>query len=67
MLYYFGKYYTKNKIKDVESSLGTISEEQLKYKEELEKVYKSQANTIKMFEHMNSHEDWVPYNEFPES
>lgn len=67
MLYYFGKYYTKNKIKDVKSSLGTISEEQLKYKEELEKVYKSQANTIKMFEHMNSHEDWVPYNEFPES
>lgn len=61
-LYFFGKYYTKSAIGDVEDSLPCISEEQLRYKEELEKLYVSQAHVVDMFCHMNSHEDWICYN-----
>ncbi|MBR3281790.1 MAG: PIG-L family deacetylase [Ruminococcus sp.] len=62
-LYFFGKYYTKSKIGDVADSLPRISEEQLKYKENLEEIYKSQDYVVDMFCQMNPFEDWTCYNE----
>ena len=58
-LYYFGRYYTKTKIGDVDTSIPYITDEQLKFKEDLLTVYKSQSKTVDMFSHMNRHEDWV--------
>lgn len=58
-LYYFGRYYTKTKIGDVDASIPYITDEQLKFKEDLLTVYKSQSKTVDMFSHMNRHEDWV--------
>ena len=58
-LYYFGKYYKKDKIGEVSDSLDKLSVEQLKYKEDLLKLYESQSGTIKKLEHMNSFENWT--------
>ena len=62
-LYFFGKYYTKSKIGGVEDQLTRISDEQLEYKERLEKLYKSQSKVVDMFCQMNPYEEWTCYNE----
>ncbi|HRR76511.1 MAG: PIG-L family deacetylase [Ruminococcus sp.] len=62
-LYFFGKYYTKSQIGDVEDSLPRISQEQLEFKEKLEDIYKSQDYVVEMFCQMNPFEDWTCYNE----
>ena len=60
-LYYFGKYYTKSKIKKVEETLPKITEDILKQKLDLINVYKSQDFIKKMFGHMNRYENWEKY------
>ena len=60
-LYYFGKYYPKDKIESAAASLTPISPQQLSEKERLEKIYVSQKNTVAMFSHMNSFEMWEKY------
>jgi LmbE family N-acetylglucosaminyl deacetylase len=60
-LYYFGKYYTKKNIVDVEKDLKAISPSLVEKKEELLKVYKSQAKVVKKLIHMNKYEMWELY------
>ncbi|WP_124101187.1 PIG-L family deacetylase [Ruminococcus sp. Marseille-P6503] len=60
-LYCFGKYFKRSKLKDAESTLTPITAQQLTYKEELEKLYKSQSETIKKLSHMNEYEIWEEY------
>ena len=62
-LYFFGKYYTKDAIGAAKASLSPISDDQLAFKEETEKLYKSQKNTIAMFSQMNPYEEWTLYSE----
>ena len=62
-LYFLVKYYTKSKIGGVEDQLTRISDEQLEYKERLEKLYKSQSKVVDMFCQMNPYEEWTCYNE----
>lgn len=61
-LYFFGKYYNKTDILDVQDSMPRITEEQLKFKEDMLKLYTSQKNTIAMFNQMNPFEEWTLYD-----
>ena len=61
-LYFFGKYYTKSEIGDASASMQRITDEQLEFKENILKLYKSQSKTIDMFCHMNSFEEWQLYD-----
>ena len=61
-LYYFGKYYDKSEINDVADTMERITPEQLEFKENILKLYKSQANTIAMFCQMNPFEEWQLYD-----
>jgi len=61
-LYYFGEYYSKSKIGEVESTLIPISLELLEEKEEILKLYESQAKVVEDLSHMNKYEMWKRYN-----
>lgn len=61
-LYFFGKYYTKSEIGSVSDSMQRITDEQLEFKENILKLYKSQSKTIDMFCHMNPYEEWQLYD-----
>lgn len=60
-LYYFGKYYTKKKLVDVENELNSISPQLLEKKEEILKIYDSQSTIVKRLGHMNKYENWELY------
>ena len=60
-LYYFGKYYTKSKLKKVEDNLTRIDDELLTKKKVLINIYKSQDFIKRMFGHMNPYENWEKY------
>ena len=61
-LYYFGKYY---KAVDIEQAkdVPTVKEESLAKKEEMLKLYESQAKTVDNLSHMNPFEDWTKYED----
>lgn len=58
-LYYFGKYSKKTDIDEANKDVEKISDEALQKKEELLKLYKSQAKTVDKLSHMNPYEDWT--------
>ena len=61
-LYYFGKYYTKKKIKNYEQELTPIDPEKAKIKnEKLMEVYKSQYFIKDILGHMFNYEMWEKY------
>ena len=60
-LYYFGKYYNEEDIKD---SALKIKEENLEKKKELVKLYSSQSYSVNKFYHMLGYEDLIKYEEF---
>lgn len=60
-LWYFGKYYKSNEISEAMAELVPISQKQLEYKENLEKIYESQSETIEKLSHMNKYEVWTKY------
>lgn len=62
-LWYFGNYYKADKITEAMAELEPISNKQLEYKENLEKIYESQRETIEKFSHMNKYEMWTEYVE----
>ena len=61
-LYFFGTYHEKYKIGSVEGAMPRITDEQLAFKEEMLKLYRSQSKTIDMFCHMNPFENWQLYD-----
>ena len=61
-LYYFGDYYSKNKIKLLEKDSYIMNSDNLKKKEKMIKKYRSQYFTTKKFKHMNKHENFIEYN-----
>ncbi|MBR4554497.1 MAG: PIG-L family deacetylase [Ruminococcus sp.] len=61
---YFGKYYKKDKIDEVKDKLVRITDDQLKFKEYLLTLYKSQSGTIEGLSHMNPYEMWQTYDEY---
>lgn len=60
-LYYFGKYYSKNKIIDVEDSLIPISDELYERKLEIIELYESQSSVRDKMIHMFKYEMWEEY------
>lgn len=61
-LYFFGKYYTKKKIKYRPASVYKIDKKTLNIKrDKMIKKYKSQKFIQKMFGHMFKYEDWELY------
>lgn len=54
VLYYFGEYYTKDKIKN----RRTMNDTELARKEELISVYKSQKKTREKLKHSYKYENW---------
>ncbi|MDO4633134.1 MAG: PIG-L family deacetylase [Eubacteriales bacterium] len=63
-LYYFGKYYSKTRLKRHTKKLTRLPKKQLVQKEKLLKYYPSQRNAIKAFSHMNPYETWIPASEW---
>ena len=62
-LYFFGKYYTKNKMKNLEDKPPRISDESYDVKvNELIEIYKSQSFIKEMFPQMFPYEDWTFYD-----
>lgn len=58
-LYYFGKYYTKNQLKNVFKTLPIINKDSARIKiDEMIEVYKSQRFIKKRFNHMFLYENW---------
>ena len=62
-LYYFGKYYSKEKIKLMEKDTYIMSSDSLKKKEKMIKKYRTQYFVTKKFRHMNTHENFQEYSE----
>lgn len=60
-LFCFGKYFKKSMLQEAQNSLTPITAQQLAYKEELERLYKSQSATIEKLSHMNEYEMWEEY------
>jgi len=60
-LYFFGKYYTKSKLKKLKNKPIPITDKELKEKEELIDIYKTQYFIKDMFNQMNQYEDWILY------
>ena len=58
-LYFFGKYYSKKKMSKLLELPEEIKEEYYNKKVELLKLYKTQEETIKKFDHMIKYEEWV--------
>lgn len=64
-LYYFGKYYKKAEIEEMKGEKEVYGDETLlKQKEEILKLYESQAKTVNNLSHMNPYEEWVAYSEW---
>lgn len=61
-LYFFGKYYPVEEIGSVQDELPRITPEQLRFKEEMLKLYKSQSKVIAKLSHMNEFEDWILFD-----
>jgi len=59
-LYFFGDYYSKKKIVNV-NDLVSISDELLEEKIDILKTYKTQSFIMEMFDHMFEHEMWKEY------
>lgn len=60
-LYFFGKYYSKKNISNVESDLVSISDDLLNEKKEILSLYKSQTKVINNFDHIYKYEMWYEY------
>lgn len=58
-LYYFGQYYKKKVLPEVESSLRKVSSENEAVKRSLLENYKSQQKVVDMFAHMIPYEEWI--------
>ena len=58
-LYYFGQYYKKKVLPEVESSLRKVSSENEAVKKSLLENYKSQQKVVDMFAHMIPYEEWI--------
>lgn len=65
-LYYFGTYYSKNKIGKVIDTMPSLPEDVVEKKIEILKLYKSQAFIMVTFDHMIEHENWVSYTDWEE-
>ncbi|MGN0613974.1 MAG: PIG-L family deacetylase [Porcipelethomonas sp.] len=61
-LWYFGKYYKKTDLENVKSTLESMDQERISFKEKLESIYISQSDTIAKLSHMNSYENWTQYS-----
>ena len=61
-LLYFGRYYKKSELPNV--SLYVMSDEAVKAKEELLKLYESQSGTIGKLCHMDPYENWIRYEDW---
>ncbi|MBR4262072.1 MAG: PIG-L family deacetylase [Bacilli bacterium] len=61
ILYYFGKYYTKEEKEKLNYSIPEIDKDLLKKKEEILKLYVSQEKVIEGLSHMLPHEDFIAY------
>ena len=60
-LLYFGKYYKKSDLEKISDTLPKMTDEQIRFKEDLLKLYESQSGTIKKLSHMNPYENWTEY------
>ena len=60
-LYYFGKYYKATEI-DQAKDIPRVEDEYLAKKEDLLKLYESQAKTVAKLSHMNPYENWTSYS-----
>ncbi len=58
-LYYFGNWYSKRKLPDMEDSLRKVPEAALEKKLEALKLYKSQKGAVDSNIHMAEYENWV--------
>jgi LmbE family N-acetylglucosaminyl deacetylase len=61
-LYFFGKYYSKKKMEKLQELPPSITEEELKEKERLIDLYKSQDFVTEKFGQMFKYEDWIKNN-----
>ena len=61
LLYYFGKYYTKNEKENLNDTIPEIDKDLLEEKKEILKLYVSQKKVIDGFSHMLPHENFVSY------
>ncbi|MGN1114826.1 MAG: PIG-L family deacetylase [Oscillospiraceae bacterium] len=71
-LYFFGKYYRRVDLPGAESQLVPMTDQQIKFKNELTVYYKSQEKVIKNLWHMAPYEMWTEHgnhnsNEMPEN
>lgn len=60
-LYYFGKYYKKDKIGDAEKELVKMSSERIEFKNSLAHYYESQKTVVENLWHMADYEMWEKY------
>ena len=60
-LYYFGKYYKAVDLEQEKDDLPKVDDESLAKKEEMLKLYESQAKTVGKLSHMNPYENWTLY------
>ena len=63
-LYYFGHYYSKEKIAEHEDEMSSIDSKTLEKKISIIGLYKSQSFIQTTFDHMFEHEDWLSYYEW---
>ncbi len=63
-LFYFGHYYSKEKISEHEAEMSSIDSKTLQKKISIIALYKSQSFIQTTFDHMFEHEDWVSYYEW---
>ena len=61
-LYFFGKYYRKVRLPEVEENLTKISDERLEFKNQLAPYYESQEWVLENLWHMAPYEMWQNYN-----
>lgn len=61
-LFFFGKYYRKSKLKDVEDELVSLDSKKIEFKEKLAPYYVSQKKIIKRLWHMARYEMWEKYD-----
>ncbi len=66
-LYFFGKYYKKSKLADVENQLEKLDDERLRFKEKLAPYYASQEKTVDKLWHAAEYEMWEKYDSGSES
>lgn len=63
-LYYFGKYYKPNQIKEIKNDLIKIDDKLIEKKYQMINKYKTQSFIKKRFSHMFDYENWISYNKW---